>query len=163
MSDERGWRGTDEHDGRPSPPVDERPSEVEEELDRRARDSRVAFWLFFFVGNAVGTMSLVYLFSDDDAGQMMLGVASLLGLWCAVFLWRHRSPHPTTIEEEPGGDKTPDEAMYLPHASVWPFWIGLAAFFITNGLILGTWFLVPGAVILLAGVIGFVRQTRLRL
>ena len=159
---ERGWKGADDHPGAQQAVADDRPSEVEEELDRRSRDAQVAFRIFFFVGNAVGTMALIYLLTDDDAGQMMLGVASLLGLWCAYFLWRHRSSRPTTLDERPEGDKTPDQQMYLPHASVWPFWIGLAAFFITNGLILGTWFLVPGAVLLLAGVIGFVRQTRRR-
>ena len=137
-------------------------STVEAELDRRARDASVAGRLFLFVGSAVGTMSLIYLLTDDDAGQMMLGVASLLGLWCGVFLWRHRPPAAGTVDEDPEGRETPDEPMYLPHASIWPFWIGLAAFFVTNGLILGTWFLVPGAVIMVAGISGFIRQTRSR-
>jgi hypothetical protein len=142
--------------------TEQRPSEVEEELDRRTRDARVATGLFFFVGNAVGTMALIYLLTDDDAGQMMLGVASLLGLWCAAFLWIKRPASLGTIDEDPGGAATADEAMYLPHASIWPFWIGLAAFLVTNGLILGTWFLVPGALLMVAGVAGFVRQSRLR-
>ena len=142
--------------------ADRAPSEVEQELDRRARDARAATLIFLFIGSAIGTMSLIYLLTDDDAGQMMLGVASLLGLWCGVFLWRHRSVGPTTIDEDPGGAATPDEGMYLPHASIWPFWIGTAAFLVTNGLILGTWFLVPGVVLLTIGLVGFVRQTRLR-
>jgi hypothetical protein len=137
-------------------------STVEAELDRRARDASVAGRLFLFVGSAVGTMSLIYLLTDDDAGQMMLGVASLLGLWFGIFLWRHRPPAAGTVDEDPEDRATPDEAMYLPHASIWPFWIGVAAFFVTNGLILGTWFLVPGAVIMLAGISGFIRQTRSR-
>ena len=138
------------------------PSEVEQELDRRARDARAATIIFLSIGSAVGTMALIYLLTDDDAGQMMLGVASLLGLWCGFFLWRHSAAGPTTVDEDPAGAETPDERMYLPHASIWPFWIGTAAFFLTNGLILGTWFLVPGAVLLSIGLIGFVRQTRMR-
>ena len=132
------------------------PSIVEEELDRRARDTRVANRIFLFIGSAVGTMSLVYLLTDDDAGQMMLGVASLLGLWCGIYLWHHRRTAPTSL------DAGAEAELYLPHASVWPFWIGLAAFLLTNGLILGTWFLVPGAVLMVAGVLGFVRQSRHR-
>lgn len=136
------------------------PSIVEEELDRRARDTRVATRIFLFLGSAIGTMSLVYLLTDDDAGQMMLGVASLLGLWCGIYLWRNRRSVPSTLDA--GGDEV-DGLQYLPHASIWPFWIGLAGFLLTNGLILGTWFLVPGAVLLVAGVIGFVRQGRYRI
>ena len=135
------------------------PSIVERELDRRARDAGVANRIFLFIGMAVGTMSLIYLLTDDDAGQMMLGVASLLGLWCGIYLWRNRQGAPTTLDAHRDGA---DQLQYLPHASVWPFCIGLAAFFLTNGLILGTWFLVPGTVLLLAGVIGMVRQSRFR-
>ena len=135
------------------------PSIVEEELDRRARDSRVANRIFLFIGNAVGTMALIYLLTDDDAGQMMLGVTSLLGLWCGIFLWRHRQGAPTTLDAH---RDDADQLQYLPHASVWPFCIGLAAFFLTNGLILGTWFLVPGALLLVAGVVGFIQQSRFR-
>lgn len=139
-----------------------RPSEVEVELDRDARDARVATRMFLFVGTAIGVKALIYLTTGEDAGQTMLIVASMLGLWCGIFLWRRHAERPTTLDEDPGGDQTPDEQMYLPHASIWPFWIGLAAFFVTNGVILGTWFLVPGAIMLLAGVIGFVRQSRSR-
>ncbi len=113
--------------------------------------------MFLFVGSAVGTMSLIYLFTDDDAGQMMLGVASLLGLMCGIYLFLHR-----TAAEPGSADDASADALYLPHASIWPFWIGLAAFFLTNGLILGTWFLVPGAVLMAVGVVGFIRQTRAR-
>ena len=135
------------------------PSIVEQELDRRARDATVANRIFLFIGMAVGTMSLIYLLTDDDAGQMMLGVTSLLGLWCGIYLWRNRQGAPTTLDAH---RDDADQLQYLPHASVWPFCIGLAAFFLTNGLILGTWFLVPGTVLLVAGVIGMVRQSRFR-
>lgn len=142
------------------PVGDDRPSEVEAELDRSARDPVVATRMFLFVGSAVGTMSLIYLLTDDDAGQMMLGVASLLGLVCGGFLFIHRIRGGETLDARAVDDVSP--VPYLPHSSIWPFWIGVAAFFLTNGLILGTWFLVPGGVILVAGVIGFVLQSRSR-
>ena len=144
---------------------DDRRSEVEGALDRTERDTVVATRMFLFVGSAVGTMSLIYLLTDDDAGQMMLGVASILGLVCGIYLWLHRVHGATDrIDEDELGRQGDDawEKQYLPHASIWPFWIGVAAFLLTNGLILGTWFLVPGVVIMLAGVLGFVRQTRAR-
>ena len=145
--------------------IDDRSSEIEAkaeaeaEVDRRSRDSHVATRMFLSVGAAVGTMSLIYLFTGDDAGQMMLGVTSLLGLVCGVFLFRHRlvgAPTPEGERPERG------EPQYLPHASIWPFWIGTSAFLLANGLILGTWFLVPGGVLLVVGVAGFIRQSRAR-
>jgi hypothetical protein len=129
-------------------------------VGRGTPDMVVARRIFLFVGNAVGTMSLIYLLTEDDAGQMLLGVTSLLGLVCGGFLWLglrdSRAPSPDARHAGP------EPAPYLPHASVWPFAIGVAAFLITNGLILGIWFLVPGALLLFIAVIGFGRQSRHR-
>ena len=54
------------------------------------------------------------------------------------------------------------DALYLPHASVWPLVIGLGAASIANGLVLGIWVIVPGAAALALGIGGFVRQSRRR-
>jgi hypothetical protein len=51
---------------------------------------------------------------------------------------------------------------YLPHASVWPFAIGVGSAAIFVGLVLGIWVALPGIVLLALGVGGFVRQTRRR-
>lgn len=135
--------------------------EDEHEIDPAPVDAVVATRMFLFVGSAVGVMSLVYLLTDDDAGQMMLGVASLLALVCGVYLWIHRVRY---VEGDTDGVPATGEhgPQYLPHASIWPFWIGVAAFLLTNGLILGTWFLVPGAVLMVIGLVGFIGQSRVR-
>lgn len=57
---------------------------------------------------------------------------------------------------------TGDADHYLPHASVWPFAMGLGAAGVIVGLVLGIWVVLPGAVLLALGVGGFVRQTRRR-
>src|SRR5690606_40724296 len=62
---------------------------------------------------------------------------------------------------EPGTGEAED-GHYLPHASVWPFAIGVGAATLANGLVLGLWVIVPGAVLLVVGIAGFVRQTRHR-
>ena len=51
---------------------------------------------------------------------------------------------------------------WSPPSSVWPFGIGVASFFVVNGLILGSWFLVPGGLLLVATVIGYAAQSRNR-
>jgi hypothetical protein len=51
---------------------------------------------------------------------------------------------------------------YLPHASAWPFAIGLGGATVANGLVLGLWVIVPGVALMVLGIGGFVRQTRRR-
>lgn len=124
---------------------------------------QVSAWVFLFLGCFVGTLSLVYLLTDDDAGQMMLGVTSLFGLYVGAFFWLRLRGGARPVHEAPvshPGSAATDQ--YLPHASVWPFLIGVATFLIANGLILGTWFLVPGGLLMLAALIGFGRQSRRR-
>jgi hypothetical protein len=53
-------------------------------------------------------------------------------------------------------------AAYLPEASVWPFGIGLGALAMLNGLIVGWAYAVPGAMLLLLAVAGFISQGRRR-
>jgi hypothetical protein len=54
------------------------------------------------------------------------------------------------------------ERQYLPHASLWPFGIGVGAFLAFNGLILGFAYAVPGAIVVGVSVAGVVTQTRRR-
>ena len=51
---------------------------------------------------------------------------------------------------------------WLPHASIWPFWIGLGAAFAAGGLAMSPWLVVPGVFVLLIGVVGWSRQSRYR-
>jgi Cytochrome c oxidase subunit IV len=51
---------------------------------------------------------------------------------------------------------------YLPHASIWPFAIGLGAAGVGVGMAIGLWVLIPGLGIMALGIGGFVRQTRRR-
>ncbi len=43
---------------------------------------------------------------------------------------------------------------HLPTASLWPFIIGAGAVLVVNGFILGPWLLVPGAALVLRGLVG---------
>src|SRR5690606_41683332 len=105
----------------------------------------------------------------------MLVVAAVLGLWVGVYLWLQQREPAARIDAavaagdaiaaegraEPGTGEAED-GHYLPHASVWPFAIGVGAATLANGLVLGLWVIVPGAVLLVVGIAGFVRQTRHR-
>ncbi len=117
---------------------------------------RVQSRIFFAIGAAVAVMAAIYAVAAyEEAGSVMLALAACLSLVCGTFLWFQDRASATD-------DAVTDDGMYLPHSSIWPFWIGVAAFLITNGLVLGIWFLVPGLVVLTAGVVGFIRQSRAR-
>ena len=101
-------------------------------------------------------MAVIYLLASyEEAGSVMLALAACLSLVCGTYLWFH-------ARRDPGDDPVREDGMYLPHASIWPFWIGVAAFLMTNGLVLGIWFLVPGTLVMIAGLVGFIRQSRAR-
>ena len=124
----------------------------------RVDDAVIPWRIFLAIGVLVGVLAAIYWFTAyEDAGTVMLGLTAVLALWCGAFLWlqwRHL--------RKPVSPDHPVEDEYEPHASAWPFVIGLGAATAANGLVLGIWVLVPGLFLTLLGVAGFVRQTRHR-
>ena len=123
----------------------------------RVADRTVVWQLFVGMGLFVVVIAIVYWFTSyEDAGSVLLLLAAVLGLWFGAFLWlQQRRPTPAADADVEG-----PAAVYLPHASVWPLVIGLGAASIANGLVLGTWVVVPGLAALGLGIGGFVRQSR---
>jgi hypothetical protein len=118
-------------------------------------DAVVPWRIFTVIGVLVTVIAGIYWFTAyEDAGTTMLLVAAVLALWCGVFLWlQYRRRLETSAAEG---------THYLPHASVWPFAIGLGAALVLNGFVLGIWVIVPGAMLLALGIGGFIRQSRRR-
>lgn len=130
------------------------------EIDDRA-DEQVPWRVFAAVSVFVLGAAILYgVTSGEEAGATMLAVSSLLAGWCGVFLWRNarrfEAGHGAHAQAE-GHD-----AMYLPEASPWPFGIGIGLTLVLNGLLIGTWFLVPGVMLLGVSLAGFARQSRHR-
>jgi predicted membrane channel-forming protein YqfA (hemolysin III family) len=113
---------------------------------------------FLGMGAFIAASAAVYwLTSYEDAGTTMLAVAASFGLFCAVYLWRQSR---RAEDADDGADAPPEP--WFPHSSVWPFAIGVAGFFLANGLIIGSWFLVPGVILLVGGVVGYAAESRSR-
>jgi uncharacterized membrane protein YfcA len=130
-----------------------------DELEAPRVDDRAVPWrVFLAVGAFVLLLGAIYWATAyEESGTVMLIVAAVLSLWIAAYLWlRTRSQAATARQPEETA------ADYLPHASVWPFAIGLGAATVANGLVLGVWLIVPGAALMVLGIVGFVRQTRRR-
>jgi Cytochrome c oxidase subunit IV len=141
-------------------------------------DRKVPWRVFGFIGVFMAVIAAIYWFTAyEDAGTVMLVVAGVLALWVAVYLWlQQRGPVGPAIDADdaaaaataaagkaqPGTGTAEGAAHYLPHASAWPFAIGLGAATVANGLVLGTWVIVPGVALMVLGIGGFVRQTRRR-
>lgn len=128
------------------------------EIDAR-HDAPVPWRIFVSIGVFLGVITVIYLPADEAAGTVMLAVASMLGLFCGVFLWRNLRKFEAGGAGEVGGDHA---ALYLPDASPWPIGIALGVTLVLNGLIIGAWFLVPGVMVLALSIAGFARQSRHR-
>jgi hypothetical protein len=128
--------------------------------DAERKDRHVPWRVFLGVGTALGVIAALYLPSGEEAGTVMLLVASTLGLWCGIFLWRNDRAQESgkVLDAAHAGE----EALYLPASSPWPLGIGAGLALVLNGLIIGIWFLVPGVMILAVSLGGFARQSRHR-
>lgn len=128
--------------------------------DAESKDQHVPWRFFLGIGMALGVIAVIYLPSGEEAGMVMLVVASILGLWCGIFLWRNGRALESgkVVDAAHAGE----EAMYLPTSSPWPLGIGAGLALVFNGLIIGIWFLVPGVMILAVSIGGWARQSRHR-
>lgn len=156
-----GTEGPRGHEARP--PVDDR---------------KVPLRVFLSIGAFLVAIGLLYWATAyEESGTVMLLLAGGLAVWVAAYLWlQQRGARGTEIEAleaaddavaaeglaRPSTGTAEGAAHYLPHASAWPFAIGLGAATLANGLVLGLWVTVPGAALLALGIGGFVRQTRRR-
>ena len=116
-----------------------------------ATEARVLLGVGAFVAVLAG---IYWATAYEEAGTAMLVLASALVLWPATYLWLRGRSAPDA-EPEPHDE-------YLPHASPWPFAIGVGAFLALNGLLAGGWFAFPGAVVLAVGIGGWIHQSRER-
>ena len=126
-----------------------------------AAGGRVEAWIFLGIGAFVFCLSVLYaVTSGEEAGAtMLLLTAGLGGLAGGYLLFQARR---TPDAAQAGGDVQAAEAAYLPHASIWPLGIGAGCVIMANGFALGAWALLPGALLTVASVLGYARQSRHR-
>jgi len=146
-------------------------------------DHKIPWRVFGVIALVLTAIGAIYWFASyENAGTVMLLVAAILAWWVGGYLFlRERAAPAPTIERTPAEAEQPTAAgeapapsagtvvaaeheaeEYLPHASVWPFVIGLGGAAIGVGIVVGLWVAVPGVAVLALGVGGFVRQTRRR-
>ena len=122
---------------------------------------RIEARIFLGIGAFVFVLCVLYaLTSGEEAGATMLLLTAGLGALAGGYLLfqARRAPDPARV----GGNRQVPEEAYLPHASVWPLGVGAGCVVMANGLALGAWALVPGALLTAASVLGYARQSRQR-
>ncbi|HUP69945.1 MAG TPA: cytochrome c oxidase subunit 4 [Acidimicrobiales bacterium] len=103
---------------------------------------------------------IYWFFSYEEAGSVLLLLSAGLALIVGGYLWWATREHAASPQTA-GADE--DEAEhYLPHASIWPLGVGAGSVVLANGLALGLWAAVPGAIVVAASVVGYARQSRHR-
>lgn len=135
-------------------------------------DPRVPTRIFLFIGTFLLALGVLYASTSyEESGTVMLLGAAGLGLWIASYLWLKMREEAHVEQDElaeapgavpPPGAVVEHPGLYLPHASAWPFAIGVGAATLANGLVLGLWVTIPGLALLALGIGGFIRQTRRR-
>jgi hypothetical protein len=104
--------------------------------------------------------------AGEDAGTTMLllagGMAMMIGAYLAVQARRGTDAAEPGREGEGGAEEPAVDHGYLPHASIWPFGVGMGLVVMANGLALGLWAVVPGALLAGSSLWGYARQSRRR-
>ena len=112
--------------------------------------------MFAGISAFMAVIGIVYWFASyEPAGTVMLALASALAGLCGLYLRVELG------RAEPAAEPD-DEEQYLPHSSLWPFGIGLGVLLAANGAIVSLTFAIPGVVLLMFAVVGFVGQSRRR-
>ena len=138
------------------------------DAEPRVAGMRMEAGIFIGISSFLVFVTAVYwLTSAEDAGTTMLllsgGMALLVGGYLAAQSRKHTDPAEGDASTAEGPDEAaPDEEAYLPHASVWPFAMGMGLVVMANGLALGMWALVPGALLAGTSLWGYARQSRRR-
>jgi hypothetical protein len=108
-------------------------------------------------------LTLIYWFVSDYewAGTVLLALSAGLSALTGGFLvlLDRRGGLREELEVEDYEDR---DVLFLPHASLRPFWVGCGIVLVAAGLPLGAWLILPGVVLIGVGVVGLVEEGRRR-
>jgi hypothetical protein len=124
---------------------------------------RVEARILLLLGLFFGIMGVVYWFwSKENAGStMILAGMALCFLPGLYYLWWSRRMTPRA-EDDPKATQAQGAGVVgaFPGTSIWPFTLGMAAFFVVLALVFGVWLLIPGVGLAFWAVIGATSESR---
>jgi Cytochrome c oxidase subunit IV len=131
---------------------------VKQDEDPDKAGMRVEARMYLVIAGFLVVAFVIYLLASYEwAGTVLLLVGAVMGLLMGGYLERQ-----ARLRTDPAAVGPPVEEDYLPHASIWPFGLGVGALLMANGLALGLWAVLPGAALTAGSVWGFARQSKLR-
>jgi Cytochrome c oxidase subunit IV len=137
---------------------------MREDADAEKAGMRVEARMYLVIAGFLAVAFFIYLLASYEwAGTVLLLVGAVMGVFMGGYLERQ-----ARLRTDPaaGGTLVAGEegegGEYLPHASIWPFGLGVGALLMANGLALGLWAVLPGAALMAGSVWGFARQSKLR-
>jgi len=119
--------------------------------------------LLLFLGTFFGLMMVVYWFwSHENAGSVMMFCGMLL---CFLpgsyyYFWSRRMKPRAEDDPTPRRRQAPESSARFPGTSIWPFTLGMGAFFVVLALVFGIWLLVPGLGLVFWALIGGTAEGR---
>ena len=140
---------------------------MKEDEDPARAGMRVEARMYLVIAGFLAVAFAIYLLASYEwAGVVLLLVGAVMGVFMGGYLERQaRLRTDAAVAERPGGAGLEEElegGEYLPHASIWPFGLGVGALLMANGLALGLWAVLPGAALMAGSVWGFARQSKHR-
>lgn len=119
--------------------------------------------LLLGLGLFFGVMCAVYWnWSLENAGGVMMFAGMLLGfLPGSYYYWwsRRMKPRP---EDDPHATQASGAGVIgaFPSTSIWPFTLGMGAFFVVLAMVFGIWLLVPGLALVAWALFGATAEGR---
>jgi hypothetical protein len=131
---------------------------MKEDEDPEHAGMRVEARMYLVIAAFLLVAFAVYLLASYEwAGTVLLLVGAVMGVFMGGYLERQ-----ARVRTDPAAVDVHEEGDYLPHASIWPFGLGVGALLMANGLALGLWAVLPGAALTAGSVLGFARQSKRR-
>jgi hypothetical protein len=144
-------------------PADESVDTTEDTVVEEAVEPSMGFRIFLALTVFFAVLTVVYGVSSgwEPAGTALLALSAGLSVLTGGFLGLVERRGGLREELEPA-DYEDRELLFLPHASLRPFWVGSGAVLVAAGLPLGAWVQLPGLVLMGVGLVGMVEEGRRR-
>ncbi len=119
--------------------------------------------ILLILGLFFGIVAAVYWrWSVENAGGVMLVAAMLLGFLPGSYYWWWSRRMRTRPEDDPTATPAQSAGVVgaFPGTSIWPFTMGMGAFFVVLALVFGIWLLVPGIALVTWALLGGIAEGR---
>ncbi|MGC2486577.1 MAG: cytochrome c oxidase subunit 4 [Acidimicrobiales bacterium] len=124
---------------------------------------RVEARLLLGLGTFFGIMMVVYWFwSHENAGSVMMFAGMLLCFLPGSYYYYWSRRMKPRAEDDPHATQASGAGVVgtFPGTSIWPFTLGMGAFFVALALVFGIWLLVPGLGLVFWAVVGGTAEGR---